>query len=115
MERRGYDEFVGFCRSTRLRSALRPWNNSAVIDGDLVEFVRDLKDSAGGDIGVHFSISVAQALLAAGVIDALRLAVAPVVVGRGRRLLDGLPPVRLEAISSATTPSGFLLADYRVL
>lgn len=90
------------------------WNNATAIDGGLVEFVRDLKNSGGGDIGVHASISVTQALLTAGVLDELRLAVAPAVVGHGRRLLDGLPPMSLEAIRCAATPSGYLLADYRV-
>jgi len=33
------------------------------LDGDLVGFVRDLKDGPGGDIGVHASISVTQTLL----------------------------------------------------
>jgi hypothetical protein len=32
-----------------------------VVDGGLVEFVRDLKQRHGGDVGVHASISVAQA------------------------------------------------------
>jgi dihydrofolate reductase len=93
----------------------REWTNTTVIDGDLAEFVRDLKDRPGGDIGVHASISVAQALLAAGVVDELRLAVAPVIVGSGRRLLDGLPSIRLEPIRGLTSPSGYLLVDYRVL
>ena len=78
----------------------RDWANSTVIDGGLVEFVRDLKDQPGRDIGVHASISVAQALLAAGVVDELELVIAPVIVGSGRRLLDGLPPLRLESIRS---------------
>src|SRR5262245_61562199 len=43
----------------------RPWRNATAIDGGLVRFVRNLKVSSGGDIGVHASISVAQALLAA--------------------------------------------------
>ena len=55
----------------------REWANATAVDGDLVEFVRDLKDRPGGDIGVHASISVAQALLAAGVVDELRLVIAP--------------------------------------
>ena len=91
----------------------REWANTTVIDGDLVEFVRDLKDRPGGDIGVHASISVIQALLAAGVVDELRLAIAPVIVGSGRRLFDGLPSIRLESIRSVTSPSGHLLVDYR--
>ena len=43
------------------------WANATRIDDGLVEFVRDLKERPGGDVGVHASISVAQALLAAGV------------------------------------------------
>ena len=92
----------------------QPWDNTTVIEGGLVEFVQDLKNSEGGDIGVHASISVTQTLLAAGVLDELRLAVAPAVVGHGRRLLDGVPPMSLEAIRSVATPSGYLLADYRI-
>jgi dihydrofolate reductase len=91
----------------------REWANTTVIDGELVEFVRDLKDRPGGDIGVHASISVARGLLAAGVVDELRLAIAPVIAGSGRRLLDGLPLIRLESIRSVTSPSGYLLVDYR--
>lgn len=91
----------------------REWANTTVIEGDLVEFVWDLKDRPGGDIGVHGSISVARTLLAAGVVDELRLAIAPVIVGSGRRLLDGLPLIRLELIRSMTSPTGHLLVDYR--
>jgi dihydrofolate reductase len=92
----------------------RPWRNATAIDGGLVQFVQNLKKSSGGDIGVHASISVAQALLAADAIDEVRLVVAPAIVGRGRRLLDGLPPIRLESIRSATSPKSYLLADYRI-
>ena len=71
--------------------------------------------SAGGEIGVHASISVAQALLAADLVDELRLVIAPKIAGRGRRLLDGLPSIQLEAIRSQTSPTGSLLIDYRVV
>src|SRR4051794_17726894 len=74
----------------------REWAGATAIDGGLVEFVRDLKQQPGGDVGVHASISVAQALLAGGVVDELRLVIAPTVVGRGRRLLDGVPSIQLE-------------------
>jgi dihydrofolate reductase len=59
----------------------RDWANATVLDGGLVEFVRDLKQQRGGDVGVHASISVAQALLAAGVVDELRLVIAPRIAG----------------------------------
>src|SRR3954468_22745465 len=91
------------------------WANATAIDTELVEFVRALKDEAGGDVGVHASISVAQTLLAAGVVDELRLVVVPTIAGRGRRLLDGLPSIRLELIRSASSPAGHQLVDYRVI
>jgi len=93
----------------------REWANTTVIDGGLVEFVRDLKQQRGGDVGVHASISVAQALLGAGVVDELRLVIGPMIVGRGRRLLDGLPSIQLELIRGEISPSGYLLVDYRVI
>ena len=128
--RRSYDEWVAFWPGSEIEPFAtfingvakyvatstpleREWANTTVIDGDLVEFVRDLKDQPGGDIGVHASISVVQALLAAGVVDELRLAIAPVIAGSGRRLFDGLPSIRLESIRSVTSPSGHLLVNYR--
>ncbi|MBC3839359.1 dihydrofolate reductase family protein [Streptacidiphilus sp. 4-A2] len=91
------------------------WANATALDGGLVECVRELRQQPGGDVGVHASISVAQALLAAGVVDELRLVIAPRTAGRGRRLLDGLPPIQLEPIRSALSPTGYLLVDYRVV
>ena len=91
------------------------WANATVLDGELVEFVRDLKQQRGGDVGVHASISVAQVLLAADVVDELRLVIAPRIAGRGRRLLDGLPSTQLETIRSEISPTGSLLVGYRVI
>jgi dihydrofolate reductase len=93
----------------------RKWANTTVVQGELVEFVRDLRSAAGADIGVHASISVAQALLAGGVVDELRLVIWPTIAGSGRKLLDGLPAMQLESIRSTTSPTGSLLVDYRVI
>jgi dihydrofolate reductase len=92
----------------------RDWANATRLDGGLVEFVRDLRQQRGGDVGVHASISVIQALLVAGVVDELRLVIAPTIAGSGRRLLDGLPSIQLESIRSKVSPTGSLLVDYRV-
>ena len=130
--RRSYDEWSRFWPDSRIEPFAtfingvakyvatstpldRKWANTTVIDGELAGFVRDLRNQPGADIGVHASISVAQALLAAGVVDELRLVIAPVIVGSGRRLLDGLPAIRLEPIRSTTSPAGYLLVDYRVI
>lgn len=88
------------------------WAPATVIEGDVVEHVRDLRDGPGGDIGVHASISVARALLAAGAVDELRLVVAPRTVEGGRRLLEGLP-LELELVECAASSNGWLLLGYR--
>jgi dihydrofolate reductase len=93
----------------------RDWANTTAIDGGLVEFARDLKQQPGGDVGVHGSISVAQALLAADVVDELKLTIGPMIAGRGRQLLAGLASMQLEMIRSETSPTGYLLVDYRVI
>ena len=90
------------------------WGNASVLGGPLLDAVRDLRQQPGGDVGVHASISVAQALLAAGMVDELRLVIGPMIAGSGRRLLDGLPSVRLELIESEISPTGSLLVSYRV-
>ena len=92
----------------------RDWPNASAVDGDLIDFVRGLKDRPGGDIGVHASISVAQGLLAADVVDELRLVIAPRIVGSGRRLFDGLPATPLDTPRTTTSPSGHLLVQYRL-
>ncbi|HEX3825620.1 MAG TPA: dihydrofolate reductase family protein [Mycobacteriales bacterium] len=92
----------------------RDWANAIAIEGELAAFVQDLKDQPGGEIGIHASISVTQALLEAKVIDELRLVIAPAIAGSGRRLLDGGSKIRLELIRSEVSPSGHLLVDYRV-
>jgi dihydrofolate reductase len=129
--RRSYDEWVRFWPSSQIEpfasfinavpkyvATSTPldveWAGASAIDGDLVDFVRDLKSRPGGDIGVHASISVAQTLLAAGVVDELRLIVAPTIAGVGRKLLDGLPPIRLTSIRGVVVPTGFLILEYRV-
>ena len=91
------------------------WAGASRIDGGLVDFVRELKGRPGGDIGVHASISVAQTLLTAGLVDELRLVVAPTIAGTGRKLLDGLPPIRLVPIRSVISPTGYLILDYRII
>jgi dihydrofolate reductase len=91
----------------------RGWANAQAISGGLIEFLDELRRQPGADIGVHASVSLARALLAAGAVDELKLVVAPAVAGEGRRLLEGLPAVRLEPVRSVTSPAGYLLLDYR--
>lgn len=93
------------------------WASTTVVDGSVPDFVRDLKEQPGGDIGVHGSIELARSLFAAGLVDELRLVIAPAVAGAGRRLFEGEGEgelQELELVRSAGTPSGAVLVDYRV-
>ena len=62
------------------------WTNSTVVSGDLAEAVADLKSKHDGDVQVHGSCQLAQALLDQDLVDELHLMVFPVVLGDGKRL-----------------------------
>lgn len=85
------------------------WQNSTVINGDVIAAVRAMKEQPGRDIVVTGSIQLCHTLIAADLVDEYRLFTYPVVQGRGRRLFpDGhqLPALRLlesRAFCSGTT------------
>ena len=64
------------------------WANSVFVDEPLDEYVRQLQSGTGGDIGVHGSITLAQGLLEADLVDELDLVVAPALAGEGRKLFE---------------------------
>jgi dihydrofolate reductase len=91
------------------------WHNSEAVEGPVEDVVRDLKVRAGGTIGIHGSIQLAQSLLKAGLVDELHLVVGPAFGFPGRRLFAGAEDIRrLELLSAEPTPSGSLLLAYRV-
>jgi len=90
------------------------WANTTVASEDLTEFVTELKLQSGGDIGVHASIALTQSLLEAGLVDELRLVVAPALQVEGRRLFDQGVSSRLTLTRHVASPSGSLLLDYLV-
>jgi dihydrofolate reductase len=62
------------------------WNNTAVLDGELAAEVAKIKEQQEGDIVVHGSAQLVQALLENDLVDELRLMVFPVVLGSGKTL-----------------------------
>jgi dihydrofolate reductase len=129
--RRTYDEWAGFWPVSNIEPfsgfingvqkfvvtstpTEQDWANTSVVAGDLSGFVTGLKQRSGGDIGVHGSIALTQSLLREGLVDELRLVIAPAVQIQGRRLFDGCVPKRLSLTRSITSPAGYLLADFLV-
>jgi dihydrofolate reductase len=62
------------------------WTNTTVLGSDLPAEVARLKAELDGDIVVHGSAQLVQALVEQGLVDELRLMVFPVVLGAGKRL-----------------------------
>lgn len=90
------------------------WSNCTVIGGDLLEFVTDLKLRLGGDIGVHGSIELCQSLFEAGLVDELRLVIAPAIQMNGRKLFEKCLPARLTLTRHVASPAGYLMLDFQI-
>jgi len=90
------------------------WENSTVLTGDAAELATALKAQPGKDIVLTGSITLAHALIAAGVVDEYRLFVYPAVQGRGRRLFpDGTSISHLSLVEPPRSfRSGITLLRY---
>jgi dihydrofolate reductase len=73
--------------ASRTLTSVDGWQNSALVEGDLVTAVRE----ADRDVIVTGSISVVHALARQGLVDEYRLMVFPTVLGSGRRLFTDVP------------------------
>jgi dihydrofolate reductase len=74
------------------------WDNSAVLTGDVVEQVSELKQQVDGEIVVYGSGRLVPLLVEHDLVDELRLTTYPIVVGAGERLFgetSGVKPMRL--------------------
>jgi dihydrofolate reductase len=89
------------------------WTNSTVLGGDLSEEVSRLRQDVDGDIVVHGSAQLVQALVENGLVDELRLMVFPVVLGAGKRLFgETSDKRRLRLSDSKTVGDGVQILTY---
>jgi len=89
------------------------WNNSTLLDGDVVEEVSKLRQQPGGDIVVHGSAQLVQTLLEHDLVDELRLMVFPVVLGTGKRLFGATSDKKaLRLADSKTVGDGVEILIY---
>ena len=90
------------------------WNNSTVLRGDVVAEVSKLKQDSSGDIVVHGSAQLVQALIEHDLVDELRLMVFPVVLGTGKRLFgDTSDKKRMRLASSKTVGDGVVILIFQ--
>lgn len=90
------------------------WQNAQAIDGDdAIASVDELKSRNGPLLQIHGSCELVQGLLAADLVDELRLWIFPVIVGNGKRLFgDSRDPARFGLKKSSATQNGVLMALY---
>ena len=90
------------------------WNNSTIVKGDVVKEVAKLKQKVGGNIVVHGSARLVQALLANDLVDELRLMVFPVILGSGKRLFGEMDDLkRFHLAESKTVGDGVVILIYK--
>jgi dihydrofolate reductase len=89
------------------------WKNSRWLRKDAVATLRDLKKEDGPVLLIQGSSALIQDLLAADLIDEVRLLIFPLVFGRGKKFFgEGTLPAAFNCTKSAAAPSGVLIANY---
>ena len=90
------------------------WENSTVISADdLAGEIAKIKEAHDGDVVVHGSVQLSQALIDQGLVDEIRLMVFPVVLGSGKRLFgDHEDKVPLKLADSKTVGDGVSILVY---
>jgi dihydrofolate reductase len=89
------------------------WNNSSVLDGDVVSAITALKGQPGHDLQIIGSGNLIQTLQVASLIDEYHVWTYPVVLGRGKRLFEkGARPCALRLVASTVSASGVVMSTY---
>jgi len=101
-----------YVASTTLESP--EWNNSVVIEGDVAEAIKRLKQKDGNSILVNGSGALVRSLIRDKLLDELRLLVHPVVVGSGAQLFGReSDPAELTLTDSHAYANGVIGLTYR--
>jgi dihydrofolate reductase len=107
-----FNSITKYVASTTLKDL--EWENSQLIEGDVADGIRALKQEEGPDLSVQGSGNLIQTLLQHGLVDEFRLMIFPLVLGTGKRLFDGgTMPDGLEVANAQTSSTGVLIAIYR--
>jgi dihydrofolate reductase len=89
--------------SSTLRDTLG-WPNATIVSGDAVDIVARLKEDSQVPLRSQASLSLNWALMAAGLVDRLRVTIFPVITGRNgiNPILRGAGDFDLELLESRT-------------
>ena len=93
------------------------WNNTQVIDGDVVAAITQLKKAPGKNIVQYGFGAVSRLLLEHGLLDELRLWVHPLIVGAGRPcdlLFGTAPAVSFNLTDTTSLSDGVVILRYQL-
>jgi dihydrofolate reductase len=92
------------------------WENTQVINEDLVSYVKKLKQTATKDMIILGSGSISSQLTDAGLIDEYQFMIDPVAIGSGTAMFNGIKKkIDLELTGSRIFNSGVVLLTYKRL
>lgn len=90
------------------------WNNTRLVKADAVDEIRRLKQSPGKDMAIFGSSDLTVSLMGAGLVDEYRIFIAPLFLGGGKTLLQGLKDrLPLHLTDSRVFKSGLVLLNYK--
>lgn len=99
------------CSSSREKAE---WNNTTIIRDTIPELKR-LKEQGDKPMYLFGSGKLAQSLMNAGLIDEIRLCVAPIILGKGRRLFtDENATHNLKLLESRSLQNGGVILRYEI-
>jgi dihydrofolate reductase len=108
---------AGMNKSTKIvfsrTLAKADWNNTRLVNGDMVSEVRKLKQEPGPEMAVLGSGTIVSQLTQEGLIDEYNFMVNPVALGSGKTMFEGLKEkVMLKLINSRVFKNGNVLLTY---
>jgi dihydrofolate reductase len=97
------------CSSTLTSAA---WNNTTIVKDALAEIPK-LKQEGDGNMFVFGSAELSESLMKADLFDEYRLCVAPIILGKGRKLFsEGLPTQKLRLLEARPLQTGGVILMY---
>lgn len=89
------------------------WKNSFPLGKDIIQNLKEIKESGDKNLLVVGSSDFVHTLLAHDLVDELHLYMAPIILGKGKRLFDETSkPAAFKLTRSVTSESGMILMNY---
>ena len=89
------------------------WNNTKLINSDVVTEVRKLKKESGPEMVILGSGSVVSQLAQHDLVDSYQCVVLPVVLGKGRTMFDGVKErMQLKLVDTRAFGNGKVVLTY---